>query len=171
VAEVAVIRWAILLTLLLFAAPVAAQEAPPVEPPPPGDVDVPPGEDVIVIATRGIVAPFSGQLFDPATATRWGNRIVRYRMQIRLLTDELRTCHEEHEASTDTQLRIVEESYQREVDGLRTDLREQAARYEGELARHRSPPFYETWSFGFAMGVVVTGVVAGLIAGLVGAIP
>lgn len=160
---------AVLLALLLWACPavVAAQEGAPA---PEGDVDVPPGENVIIVLQEGARAPFSGQLFDPATATRFGNRITRYRMQIRLLTEELRTCHEERSASTDVQLRIVEESYAREIEGLRTDIREQAARYEGELANFRNPPFYETWGFAFGMGVLATGVVVGVLAGLIAGI-
>jgi len=163
-------RWVVLAALLLLAAPAAAQEMP-VVPAPEGDVDQPPGEDVIVVVGRGVPAPFSGQLFDPATALRWGYRTVRYRLLIQTLRAELQVCHEERAASTERQLDIQSSSYVREIEGLRTDLREQAARYEGELQRYRSPPFYETWSFGFAMGVVVTGIVAGVIAGLVAGIP
>lgn len=160
---------AVLLAALLCLVPasVAAQEGAPV---PEGDLDVPPGENVIVVLPEGGRAPFAGQLFDPATALRWGNRIVRYRMRIHLLTEELRICHEERSVSTDRQLDLQRASYEREIEGLRTDLREQAARYEGELAEHRNPPFYETWGFAFGMGVLVTGALVGVVAGLVAGI-
>jgi hypothetical protein len=166
-AEVAVNRLglAFLLTLL-FVAQAHAQEAAPVEPAPAGDVDVPPGPNVIVTLDAGARAPFAGQLFDAATATRWGNRITRYRMTIRLLNEELRLCREESAASTDRQLQIVQDSATRQLDALRQDLREQVARYEGELQRYRNPPFYETWAFAFGVGAVVTAAVAGLVAGL-----
>lgn len=154
----------LVLALTLLAAPVAAQEGAPV---PEGDVDVPPGENVIVVLPEGARAPFAGQLFDAATTLRWGNRIVRYRMRIHLLEEELRVCHEESEASTARQLQIVEESYTREIEGLRTDLRDQATRYEGELASLRNPPFYETWGFAFGMGALATAVVVAVIGGLV----
>lgn len=162
----------LVLALLLSSAPAQAQDAPE------GDVDVPPGADRIVVAREGVAAPFTGQLFDQATALRWGNRIVRYRMRIRLLEEELEATRAEYEASIATRIRIVDESYarqlelqaesfEREITGLREDLREQATRYEGELARYRDPPFWESWGFAFGMGVLVTGVVVGVIGGLV----
>lgn len=153
--------------LLLTPAASAQETGAPV---PEGDVDVPAGDNVIVVLSEGARAPFAGQLFDHATALRWGNRIVRYRMRIQLLTEELSICRTESEASAVEQLRIAEESYLREIEGLRTDLRDQAARYEAELARHRSPPFYETWGFAFGMGVLATGIVVGVIGGLLAGI-
>lgn len=143
-----------------------------------GDVDVPAGADRIVVVREDAVVPFTGQLFDQATALRWANRTVRYRTRIRLLEEELTAVRTELEASTarqihildesyGTQLRLQQESFEREITGLRADLREQATRYEGELARYRNPPFWESWGFAFGMGVVVTGVVVGLVGGLV----
>lgn len=157
--------WVIVVVQLICLAYASAQELP-YEPAPAGDVDVPPGPNVIVVLAEGARAPFGGQLFDPATALRWGNRTTRYRMSIRLLTEELRVCHEEHSASTTRQLDLQAQSYVREIGGLRTDIRDQAARYEGELQRFRSPPFYETWGFAFGMGAIVTAIVGGLVAGL-----
>lgn len=161
----------LVLALLLPSAAAQAQDAPE------GDVDVPAGEDRIVVAREGTAAPFTGQLFDQATALRWGNRIVRYRMRIHLLEEELVAVRAEYEASIATRLRIVDESYARqltlqaesfgrEITGLRDDLREQATRYEGELARYRDRPFWESWGFAFGMGVLVTGIVVGVIGGL-----
>jgi len=164
----AVLAALLALGLVLSPVAVAAQDAG--APVPEGDVDVPPGDNVIVVLPEGGRAPFAGQLFDPATALRWGNRIVRYRMRIALLTEELSICRTESEASAAEQLRIAEESYMREIEGLRTDLRDQATRYEEELARHRNPPFYETWGFAFGMGVLATGVVVGIIGGLLAGI-
>ena len=152
------------LLLVVFSVPAQAQDGAPV---PSGDVDVPPGENVIVVLQEGARAPFAGQLFDSATALRWGNRIVRYRMRIHLLEEELRICHEEREASAERQLQLVEASYTREIEGLRTDLREQATRYETELAGFRDPPFYETWGFAFGMGALATAVVVAVIGGLI----
>ncbi len=154
----------VVITILSFCGTAYAQEGAPV---PAGDVDVPPGENVIVVLQEGARAPFTGQLFDQATALRWGNRTVRYRMRIHLLEEELQVCHTEREASTERQLQIVEASYTREIEGLRTDLRDQAARYEAELARFRDPPFYETWGFAFGMGALATAVVVAVIGALV----
>lgn len=154
----------LLLLLCLLPSPASAQEGAPV---PEGDVDVPPGEDRIVVAREGTPAPFTGQLFDQPTALRWGNRIVRYRMRIRLLEQELTVTRDAYEASITERLRLQSESYGREIEGLRTDLRDQAARYESELAQHRNPPFYETWGFAFGMGVLLTAVVVAVVGGLI----
>lgn len=171
-------RWAALWVVLAALALPGAAQGQDGAPVPEGDVDVPAGEDRIVVVREGAAAPFTGQLFDQATALRWGNRIVRYRMRIHLLEEELVAVRAEYEASLATRLRIVDESYarqlelqqesfEREIAGLRDDLRDQAARYEAELARHRSPPFWESWGFAFGMGVLVTGIVVGVIGGLV----
>jgi len=149
------------LVVLLVAAPVQAQDGAPV---PDGDVDVPSGPDVIVVAREGVPAPITGQLFDQATALRWGNRIVRYRMRIHLLEDELVTTRSAYESSIAQRLDLQAQSYGREIDGLRTDLRDQAARYEGELARYRNQPFWESWGFAFGMGALVVAVVVGVVA-------
>lgn len=162
-AEVAVRLLAALLVVSMVAlhvAPVRAQDGAPV---PEGDVDVPAGQDVIVVAREGVAAPFTGQLFDQATALRWGNRIVRYRMRIHLLEEELVATRTAYDASIAQRLDLQAQSYGREIDGLRTDLREQAARYEGELAQYRNQPFWESWGFAFGMGALVVAVVVGVV--------
>jgi hypothetical protein len=167
----------ILVVLGVLAAPTAAQGqdgAAAGAPVPDGDVDVPSGEDRIVVAREGQPAAFTGQLFDQATALRWGNRIVRYRMRIHLLEAELTATRADYDASITARLRLVDDSYtnqlqvqresfEREITGLRTDLHDQAARYEGELARYRNQPFWESWGFAFGMGVLVTGVIVGVL--------
>ena len=150
----------IVLVTLLWAAAAQAQDGAPV---PDGDVDVPAGSDVIVVAREGVAAPFTGQLFDQATALRWGNRIVRYRMRIHLLEEELTATRTAYDTSMTERLRLQAESFGREIDGLRTDLRDQAARYEGELARYRNQPFWESWGFAFGMGALVVAVIVGVV--------
>jgi hypothetical protein len=150
----------VLLVVLLIAAPVQAQEGAPV---PEGDVDVPTGPDVIVVAREGVAAPFTGQLFDQATALRWGNRLVRYRMRIHLLEEELNMTRAAYDASIAQRLDLQAQSYGREIDGLRTDLRDQATRYESELARYRNQPFWESWGFAFGMGALVVAIVVAVV--------
>lgn len=151
----------VLFVLLLVADTAAAQEAVPTPP------SIPPGDDVIVVTHVGDRATTAGMLLDTDTAIRWTNRLTWWRETFRL--------HLEHDAevtlalqhSHELELSIVRESYEREIEGLRTDLRDAVTRYEAELAARRNPPFYETWGFAFGMGVLVTGVIVGLVAGLV----
>lgn len=124
------------------------------------DVDFPPGRDVIVSLQRNGAAPFAGQLFDPDTATRWGHRIERYRTRIRVLERDLERQAAAYESTLALQLRVIEESYQREVHGLREDLRTQAAAFRGELREERREEFWESWGFAFALGVVLTSAAA-----------
>lgn len=146
--------------LLLLAAPASAQEA--LQPP-----DLPPGEDRIEAVTAASRAPYDGMLLDMDTAIRWTNRLTWYRetLQLRLreASEVLAAVRQSHE----TEITVLRESYVREIEALRTDLRTQVLRYETELARHRDPPFYETWGFAFGMGALAMGVVVGVIGGLI----
>ncbi len=106
-------------------------------------------------------------LLDTDTAIRWTNRLRWWPETFRLHLAEDLEVLEALRRSHDTEMGIVRDSLTREVEGLRTDLRDAVLRYETELARHRNPPFYETWGFAFGMGVVLTGVVVALVGGLV----
>lgn len=146
---------------LLLAAPGAAQEVP--QPP-----DIPPGEDRIESLALRAPAPFAGMLLDTDTAIRWTHRLEWYRAELQLQLRTSASLLAAERSSHETQLRLVAESFGREIEGLRNDLREQAARYEAELARLRAPePFWESWGFAFGMGVLVTGVVVAAVGGLV----
>lgn len=149
-------RWLPLL-LLLAACPAWAQVAPA----------IPPGDDRIEHVTSGARAPYEGMLLDLDTAIRWTNRLTWWQQtyELRLRTDA--EVLEATRASHATELRLVTESFEREIDHLRTSLREAVLRYEAELARYRSPPFYETWGFAFGVGALLMGAVVGLVGGLV----
>lgn len=130
------------------------------------DVDVPPGDDVIRVVEQGRAAPFTGQLFDASTALRWGHRIERYRARIRLLESELELTRRIQDESMQRQLRIVEESYTREISGLRADLRSQAEACRTQLQQAQHQDFWESWGFAFGMGALAMGVVVGVVGGL-----
>lgn len=130
--------------------------------------DVPAGDDVMEALSAGDEASFEGILLSTDTAIRWTNRIGWYRHELRLTLDEWTTRERAMTASHERELTLVRESFEREIDGLRTDLTASVERYEAELAEaRRDPPFYETWGFAFGMGVLVTGVLVGVVAGLV----
>lgn len=138
-------RTLLLLSVLLFPLPGAAQEAP--RPP-----NTPEGVDRVVALREGQPAPFSGQLLDTDTAIRWTFRLEWYAAevprQVRLRVDSLRLTEE----SWQTRLDLVEESYLREVAGLREDNRALAQR----LARAQNPGFFRTTSGGFVIGVGIS---------------
>ena len=145
--------------LWLLPGAVAAQD---INPP-----DIPPGEDHIEVLTSGERAPFTGMLLETDTAIRWTNRLRWWRetFQLRLreqgeILDALRRSHT-------VEIEVIRQSYEREITGLREDLRQMVDLYERQLERYRNPPFYETWGFAFGTGVVVVSVVVGVVAGLV----
>lgn len=143
--------WAAMFAVLLLTTTSAAQDLPRAP-------DEPPGDDVITDLDAGTRAPHRGILLDTDTAIRWRNRMQWYRnelaLRIRLLDDTQRILIESH----GRELEAVRASYEREIEGLRTDLREQAEEYAAQI---RGPEWWETGTFGFAMGVLVTVLIAG----------
>ena len=130
--------------------------------------DVPPGEDRIEHLALRAPAPFEGMLLDMDTSIRWTHRMEWYRAELELQVRTRVSLLTAERRSHETELTLTRESYEREIDGLRTDIRAQATRYEEELTRLRAPePFWESWGFAFGMGVLVTGIIVGLVVGLV----
>jgi hypothetical protein len=123
---------------------------------------IPPGSDEIQPLARGDRAPFSGMLLSTDTAIRWTNALRWWPEVFRLRVSEFGDVVEAVEASQQHRLRIVESSYQREIQGLRTDLRQTTER----LARAHSRPWYDTVAFGLVVGVVVAVLLGGVAAGL-----
>jgi hypothetical protein len=146
----------VLAAVLLFSPVLCAQEALPdvpefkLEP-------IPPGEDVIASIQKGQQAPFTGMLFDPSTALRWGNYIEQSRLQAEL-------CYRSWEQTRDAERTYNVEvlKLEREANAeVRADLQQRVRRLEeentklqGELSK--GPPWYETRTFGVALGVVGT---------------
>lgn len=128
---------------------------------------IPPGSDQVEALTEGAAAPYTGMLLDTDTAIRWTNALRWWPETFRLRMGEVGETIVALEHSHELRIRIVEESYGREVDGLRSDIRIQARQYAVELEDLRHEEFYESWGFAFVVGVLVTVVVAGLgVAGL-----
>lgn len=135
--------------LVLATSRVYGQDVPP---------DIPPGNDVIQPLSRGQAAPFQGMLLDTDTSIRWANRIRWYQGHtelLRLLQTELQVATSQHQAR---ELQILERSYDREIDGLRDDLRKQAEVF----ARQSDPPFYRTFSFGLVVGLTGSAILMAL---------
>lgn len=134
------------LLVFVLGAPALAAAQPPTPP------RIPAGDDRIVALRRGEPAPFDGQLLDTDTAIRWTYRLEWYdselQRQYQLRLDGLRVLEE----SWELRLSVVEESYTREVEGLRGDTR----RIAGQLAAARNPGFFRTTAGGFVIGVGVS---------------
>lgn len=122
--------------------------------------DIPPGEDRIESVEAGARAPYQGMLLDIDTALRWTNRLRWYREELRLQVQRFDASMLAVRQSCDAEIEVVRSSLTREVEGLRLDIREQAQAFE----RSRKRPFYDTFTFGLVLGVVVVGVIVGLTA-------
>lgn len=143
-------RWLVILVVLAAPGLVLAQESPP---------DIPPGEDRLEHLQQGVRAPYAGMLLDTDTAIRWTNRLRWYQEEFRLRLRAEEQTLQAVRASHATELRIVEESYRREIQGLRNDVRDLGSR----LAQAMDRPWYDTVAFGIGVGaliVVLLGVAA-----------
>lgn len=132
-----------LVVLLSFLPLSAFADPPPVVP-------IPPGDDRIEPLKKGDPAPYSGQLFDPATALRWGNFLQQYKYRLQY---DLELQHKMMQADIDYQKRLVaigDEKYARSVGALETENKE----LKMQLA---DPPFYRTVWFGVVVGAIAMG--------------
>jgi len=143
------------LVLLLTASNLQAQDAPP---------DIPPGEDRIEYHQEGDPAQYEGMLLDLDTSIRWTNKLRWYQFRLTLIDSEMQERLDATNRSWERRLSLVEESYTREIEGLRTDVRAQATTFAEELAEAQDTPWYETWTFGFITGTVISVVVVGITA-------
>jgi hypothetical protein len=123
--------------------------------------DIPAGPDRIVPIRKGDSAPFEGQLYDNATALRWGNWLMQYKFR---LDADVQLQKKLGEADTELwrkKYELMDEKYKL----VATDYQGQVAHWETEAARYKSeaenPPWYRTPLMGFAMGVVFTSVAVG----------
>jgi len=123
--------------------------------------DIPPGPDHIVPVRKGDPVPFEGQLYDNATALRWGNWLLQYKFH---LAADVQLQKKLGDADTELwrkKYELMEEKYK----VVATDYQGQVAHWQTETARYRTeaenPPWYRTPLMGFAMGVVFTGFAVG----------
>lgn len=141
--------WAAAVVVILLPAVVTAQDVPP---------RIPPGEDRTVVVSSGDRAPFTGVLLDTDTSIRHLHRLEWYEFRLELE----RTSHEAAlvalRESYARERTALDASFGREIEGLRLDLREQAA---AAVEASAPPEFWETSPFGFIMGVVLSAVLAG----------
>lgn len=110
--------------------------------------DLPPGPDRIQALREGEAAPYSGLLFDPPTAQRWGNWLRQYK--VRLAEDvalEKRLGQIELKAN-DERWRLQASVLQQSLDAQRLKATELERRLQ------EPPPWYRTVWFGAGAGVL-----------------
>lgn len=116
--------------------------------------DPAPEEDVITAVKKGQPAPYDGQLFDTATAIRWGQWLQNCQERSQLALDrEKSLCRIE----LDYQAEIASIQMNR-IEELNKDLmarlkRSEQAKAKAEYERDNLPWYESAW-FGLAVGVV-----------------
>lgn len=135
-----------LLVLLSFTTNVLAD-------PPPA---IPPGPDKIVVVKKGQEAPFDGQLFDNPTALRWGNWLEYYRFRQALDQETYKEMDTAKSAYYKDIISINEKKYN-DVTAL-----QKKAIVELEKKAAEPDPWYESFEFGFGMGILAAGLVFSL---------
>lgn len=138
--------------VLLSLVPRLAQADPPAP-----LVPVPPGEDKIEVVKKDAPAPFTGQLYENATALRWANYLQQCRFRLQA---DVELQKKVDQAETDYQKRLVaieQEKYAHVV----ADLEAKNKRLQLEQA---DPPFYRTVWFGVVTGAVTMALAVGLAA-------
>lgn len=145
--------WRAFLLVLLLPSLVWAQ-SPPI-------VAVPPGDDKIVPLEEGDKAPYTGQLFDPTTALRWANWLQQYKYRLKWdVEKEQSICAVEKKYRDDLLSAEEKRAATVEKDLRARLLRSEKARLKAE-EEARNPDWYNTRTFGVAVGVVATvGIVA-----------
>lgn len=142
-------NWKAFVACFLLPATVLAQTAPPVQ-------DIPPGEDRVVPVREGEKAPFTGQLFDQPTALRWGNWLLQYKYRLEW---DVQREQQVYRVETGYRDRLLEVEKQRaakvEADLIERLQRSEEARLKAE-EEARNPAWYNTRTFGMAVGVVST---------------
>jgi hypothetical protein len=133
-----------LLASLMSASTAQAQD-PPIS-------RIPPGEDVITVVRKGDPAPYTGQLFDPSTAIRWGNALEQYKVRLKIDIEAVEsTCTVEKDYRD--KLLATEKTHASEVLRLhQVELEAARKRAQALEAELDNPPWYRTVGFGAALG-------------------
>jgi hypothetical protein len=125
-------------------------------------IPVPDGDDKIEFVRQGDEVPFSGQLFDPATALRWAHYLQQAKLRLKEdVVYERRVCnaHLDYLGSR-LELEVAySEAVEKDLRARVLDLEQRNSDMQEEL---RSPPWHKSRAFGIAIGVVGTSLVAGL---------
>lgn len=117
---------------------------------------IPPGDDKIVVVRQGEKVPFTGQLYDGATALRWANWLQQYR-QLVVLNHE----HDQQvcQAKLDFDATFLA-SETKKATTIERDLKDRLVASERARAAAQyeidHPAWYRSIWFGAAVGIVTT---------------
>lgn len=123
---------------------------------------IPPGEDRIVTLAAGDKAPFTGQMFDPATALRWANWLAQYKLRVEkteAYSQERLALEREYFTK---KFELYDQAHTTQRDWYRDRLAEVTKERDALRQENQNPPFYKTVWFGFVAGVVTLGLAVGL---------
>lgn len=143
--------------VLMSLVPHLAWADPPVTPPVAPLVMIPPGDDNIVVLKKGDPSPFTGQLFDPATALRWANLLQQCHFRLQA---DVAYQQKLDQADIDYQKKLVtieQDKYTRVV----TELETKNKQLQVEVT---DPPFYKTMWFGVIIGATAAFLAVGFAA-------
>lgn len=129
---------------------------------PPPLIPVPAGDDKIVHVEMGEPAPFTGQLYDPATSLRWAHYLQQAKLRLRVdVLAEREQCN--------AYLQYMGRRIDLEVtysDAVEQDLRARVLELEQrnvDLSDEvQNPGFFKSPGFWFGVGVLATGLTVGL---------
>jgi len=152
-------NWRVFVLVFLFPAFCFAQvptiKSRPIE-------TIPAGDDKIVPLPRGEKAPFTGQLYEPATALRWANWLGQYKLRLKEdLQLQQQMCQLDHDYQV-SRLSLEKEAFERVETDLRTrvlNTEQMNLQLKEELL---NAPWYNTRGFGVVIGVIATSLVFGL---------
>lgn len=113
---------------------------------------IPPGADRIETILSGAPAPFTGQLFDPATALRWGNYLQQCRVRLTLDVEAERKISELQVGHWQRQVASDREFYSKQISDQQRTIQE---------LQKPTPWYLSPWT-GFVAGIVVSGALVGM---------
>lgn len=124
--------------------------------------DIPPGDDKIVVVREGDKAPFTGQLFDQATALRWANWLQQYRLRLQADTTLQQRINQADAQLCADQKTAAQEKYKFVTGEYQSQVQQRDVKISELETKLDHPPFYRTVWFGALLGVVLTGGLFGM---------
>lgn len=144
-------RFNVFVAALLVPSLVSAQTVPS-----PQIVTYPPGDDKIVVVHKGDPSPFTGQLYDDATAVRWASWLEQYKGRYALdLKLEEDTCKVSQDHASEIAKITADRDAAVDADLTKRLKDSETARLKAE-DELRNPSFFDRPGVWFGVGVLTT---------------
>lgn len=154
---------AVSIVVLVLLVPCRAMALDPV-------MDIPPGEDRILVLGKDVPAPWAGQLYSNETALRWANWLQQYRLRLTQSEQYGRARLQAAETLCARKAEITATGHADAIKLYQERINTQQAQIASLRAEIADPPFYKKVWFGFVAGVVVTGLAVGIGGALIAAV-